>query len=60
MTTELDRKKSVNIFGLGYVGCVSTACFARIGHRFVGLDANPDEMDMLRRGSSPIVEDRIW
>lgn len=56
--TDLHRR-AVSVFGLGYVGCVSAACLASMGHRVLGVDANPEKMEMLRRGLPPIVEDRI-
>jgi len=46
----------VSLFGLGYVGCVSAACFARSGIRVVGVDVNPLKIDILNSGQSPIVE----
>ena len=46
----------VAVFGLGYVGVVSAACLARDGHSVVGVDTNPDKVDFVNRGSSPIVE----
>jgi GDP-mannose 6-dehydrogenase len=51
--------ESVSLFGLGYVGCVSAACLASRGYRVVGVDVNPDKMDALRQGRSPVVEDEI-
>ena len=53
------RKMAVSVFGLGYVGCVSAACFAARGHRVVGVDANPAKTQFIRDGVAPIVEDRI-
>jgi GDP-mannose 6-dehydrogenase len=50
---------SVSVFGLGYVGCVSAACFASRGHRVIGVDVNPDKVEALRQGRSPVVEERI-
>ncbi len=46
----------VSVFGLGYVGCVSAACYARAGHEVVGVDVNPDKVDRINAGGSPIVE----
>jgi GDP-mannose 6-dehydrogenase len=50
---------SVSVFGLGYVGCISAACLAWLGHRVIGVDVNPDKTEALRRGVSPVVEERI-
>jgi GDP-mannose 6-dehydrogenase len=46
----------VSVFGLGYVGCVTGACLARDGHSVVGVDVNPDKVEMVNAGRSPIVE----
>ena len=47
---------SISVFGLGYVGCVSAACFAREGHSVVGVDVNPGKVDMINAGKATIVE----
>jgi GDP-mannose 6-dehydrogenase len=52
-------RESVSLFGLGYVGCVSAACLASRGHRVVGVDVNPDKVESLRQGRSPVVEEEI-
>ncbi len=46
----------VAIFGLGYVGCVSGACIADLGHDVVGVDVNPLKVQMVNEGKAPIVE----
>lgn len=50
---------SVSVFGLGYVGCVSAACLAGQGNRVIGVDVNPDKIEAIRHGRSPVVEERI-
>jgi GDP-mannose 6-dehydrogenase len=46
----------LSVFGLGYVGCVSAACFAKEGHDVTGVDVNPTKVEIVSRGESPIVE----
>lgn len=49
----------ISIFGTGYVGTVSSGCFASLGHGIVGVDVSADKVAMLNRGQSPIVEAEI-
>ena len=46
----------LSVFGLGYVGCVSAACFAKEGHDVIGVDVSPDKVAMVNAGTATIVE----
>ena len=49
----------LSVFGLGYVGSVTAACMARIGHNVIGVDVNPIKVAALDGGRTPIVEAKI-
>jgi GDP-mannose 6-dehydrogenase len=46
----------IAVFGLGYVGVVSAACFARDGHSVLGVDPSAVKTDLVTQGKSPIIE----
>jgi GDP-mannose 6-dehydrogenase len=46
----------VAVIGLGYVGTVTAAGLASQGHHVVGLDVDQLKVDMIRNGTSPVVE----
>jgi len=46
----------IAIFGAGYVGLVTGACFADLGHEVVVRDVLPERIEALRAGKVPIYE----
>src|SRR5579862_8064714 len=46
----------IGIFGAGYVGLVTGACFADLGHEVVVRDVLPERIERLQAGDLPIYE----
>ena len=46
----------IAVLGLGYVGCVTAACLAQIGHRVVGVDRDQHKVESVLNGHSPFFE----
>ncbi len=56
MTGESRR---IAVFGAGYVGLVTGACFAELGHEVVVRDILPERIATLQRGEIPIHEPEL-
>lgn len=50
---------SISVFGMGYVGSVSAACFTDLGHRVIGVDVSRLKVEAMAAGRTPIVEARM-
>ena len=50
------EKPTIAVFGLGYVGCVTAACFAELGFRVVGVDVDARKVRAIQDGRSPFYE----
>jgi GDP-mannose 6-dehydrogenase len=52
----MKNQQNVIVMGLGYVGCVSAACFAEIGHNVLGVDRDIHKVEAIRKAQSPFFE----
>ncbi|HII91992.1 MAG TPA: UDP-glucose/GDP-mannose dehydrogenase family protein [Methanosarcina sp.] len=49
----------ISVIGSGYVGSVTAACFAEVGHEVVCVDVDKKKMDQINAGISPIYEEGL-
>jgi len=50
------NKMRVCVIGTGYVGLVTGACLAHIGHDVICIDNNEEKVKLMKSGQSPIFE----
>ena len=46
----------IAVFGLGHIGLPTAALFAKAGFKVIGVDINPDIVNSINQGISPIIE----
>jgi UDP-glucose 6-dehydrogenase len=51
--------RAISVFGLGYVGSVTAACFSSKGHRVFGIDVAKEKVESMATGRTPILEPGI-
>ena len=47
---------SIAVVGLGYVGSVTAACLAHLGHRVIGVDRDRMKVESIQNGLTPFYE----
>ena len=46
----------ISIFGLGYVGCINMASFAKIVNHVIGYDIDQNKINLINKGQATIIE----
>lgn len=49
----------ISVIGTGYVGTVSGACFAELGHEVICVDLDRSKIDQINAGVAPIYEEGL-
>ncbi len=59
---EKNTGLQVAVLGLGYVGCVSAACLADMGHKVTGIDRDANKISNVMNGIAPFFEpgSKLW
>ena len=52
-----DSREPIGVIGAGWVGLVTAACFAEVGHRVVAMDVNAEKIETLRSGEAPPIHE---
>jgi len=50
---------NISVIGTGYVGLVTGACFAKLGHKVICVDVIKEKIDLINRKVSPIYEEGL-
>jgi GDP-mannose 6-dehydrogenase len=51
-----ENPAQIAVLGLGYVGCVTAACLASLGHRVFGIDRDEHKIREVQNGRAPFYE----
>ena len=52
----MEKPTQIAVLGLGYVGCVTAACLASLGHRVFGIERDPHKIREIQDGRAPFFE----
>jgi UDPglucose 6-dehydrogenase len=52
----MSEREAVGVIGVGWVGLVTAACFAELGHQVIARDILPEKVEALSRGEVAIHE----
>jgi len=55
----VSERDAVGVIGVGWVGLVTAACFAELGHPVVARDIVPEKVEALSRGEATIHEPEV-
>ncbi|PWT99267.1 MAG: GDP-mannose dehydrogenase [Terriglobia bacterium] len=55
-SSPFPHPERIAVVGLGYVGCVTAACLARLGHQVIGVDRDEFKVKTVLDGDAPFFE----
>lgn len=52
----MSTKLTLSVIGCGYLGATHAACMSSLGFKVIGVDTDPEKVEMLSRGELPFYE----
>lgn len=49
----------ISVFGLGYVGAVTSGCLTTFGHSVIGVDYSEPKVTLINQGKAPVIEKNL-
>jgi UDPglucose 6-dehydrogenase len=50
---------NISVIGLGKLGAPMAACFASKGHKVIGVDVSPHNVELINQGRAPVIEPQL-
>lgn len=54
-----EMSAKIGVVGMWHLGCVISACWAKLGHRVVGVDQDAKRIENLKAGTPPLFEPHL-
>ena len=49
-------KANISVFGMGYVGCITSSCLTHLQHQVIGVDVSQEKLNCIIDGGAPVKE----
>lgn len=52
----INKTNNISVFGLGYVGCITSSCLAYLRNKVIGVDVDKNKVTLINDAITPIAE----
>ena len=53
-------KHNILVWGLGYVGSVTSACLSKMGYNIYGIDTSQEKVDLFKKENFVQLKNQSW